>query len=411
MTELDPRAPVVYVGPTLSPREVRELLPRASVRPPAARGDLYRDREAGGAIFVLIDGVFTQSLAVSPREVIDLARDEALVIGASSMGALRAAECWPVGVRGVGLVYRLFRSGVITRDDEVGVGTDQDHEYRAISVALVNVRFAAARAVRARLIDRPTARRIVEVAAEIFYPERRWRSILRTAKVADEDGELERFLAARDLKRRDALQALELARAIAADPDRVAKYRRTNDEPFIRRDREHFSRYLGSTPEELRGELAEWLFATGRYHRYLWPLLAGRADFADLEHEGRSERLREILADVLTELLPVDDELALAMWRELEFIGELHAELARMYAAKVLAELAEKESIATDPEVLGRVREEVSIAHDAPSWLAMQASVFEDRLCGAIPFSWIEDCCRTIAAARSVSAKKSRRAR
>src|SRR5712691_12195122 len=94
--------PIVYVGPTLSASTVKALLPSSDIRPPIARGYLYRDREAGGAVFVILDGVFTQHLAISPREVVDVACDNALVIGASSMGALRAAECWPVGVQGVG---------------------------------------------------------------------------------------------------------------------------------------------------------------------------------------------------------------------------------------------------------------------------------------------------------------------
>ena len=65
--------PVVYAGPTLHSDEVSDLLPRAQVMPPVRRGDLYRDRLLGFDVLVILDGLFQQELAISPREVIDMA--------------------------------------------------------------------------------------------------------------------------------------------------------------------------------------------------------------------------------------------------------------------------------------------------------------------------------------------------
>src|SRR5690242_15969608 len=84
--------PVVYVGPTLAEQEVSEALPGAEIRPPVRRGDLYRDRMLRYSVFVVIDGVFNQQEALPLREIIDVLGDGAWVVGASSMGALRAAE-------------------------------------------------------------------------------------------------------------------------------------------------------------------------------------------------------------------------------------------------------------------------------------------------------------------------------
>lgn len=81
------------------------------------------------------------------------------------MGALRAAGCWPVGLQGVGLVYRLFRMGILDSDGEVAVGTDQDNHFCAISVALVNVRYAVSRAIRQGILERQTGQRMVDAAA------------------------------------------------------------------------------------------------------------------------------------------------------------------------------------------------------------------------------------------------------
>ena len=112
-------SPVVYTGITLTAEDVHKVIPNARVRPPISRSDLYTDRIIGNSLFVIIDGVFQQREAISPREVIDVAMSGAIVVGASSMGALRAAECWPAGVRGVGSIYRLFRRGILDSDDEV----------------------------------------------------------------------------------------------------------------------------------------------------------------------------------------------------------------------------------------------------------------------------------------------------
>jgi hypothetical protein len=98
-------APIVYVGPTLSVEAVQRAYPGCIIRPPIRRGDLYRDRMLRGAVFLILDGVFFQDEAISPREILDVIADGAMVVGASSMGALRAAECWPMGMRGVGSIY------------------------------------------------------------------------------------------------------------------------------------------------------------------------------------------------------------------------------------------------------------------------------------------------------------------
>jgi hypothetical protein len=125
--------------------------------PPIRRGDLYRDRLLGFRVFVILDGVFGQELAVSPREAIDVARDGAVVVGACSMGAIRAAECWPAGVEGVGAVYRLFRRGALTSDAEVAVAFSPEPPYRPVSVPLVNVRYALSRCLRDRVLSRTIA--------------------------------------------------------------------------------------------------------------------------------------------------------------------------------------------------------------------------------------------------------------
>ena len=64
-------------------------------------------------------GLFMLKAPVRHLEILALLADGVTVAGSSSMGALRAAELWRYGRRGVGEIFELFRSGVVVGDDEV----------------------------------------------------------------------------------------------------------------------------------------------------------------------------------------------------------------------------------------------------------------------------------------------------
>ena len=63
-----------------------------AVLPPAARGDLYRAALAGPQVIGLIDGYFDGVPAVAHKEILWALDQGIRVLGAASMGALRAAE-------------------------------------------------------------------------------------------------------------------------------------------------------------------------------------------------------------------------------------------------------------------------------------------------------------------------------
>jgi hypothetical protein len=162
---------VVYAGPSINRAEVQQLLPGCTQLGPIRRGELYRDRMLGYSAFVIIDGVFFQDRAVSPRELLDVLQDGAWIAGAASMGALRAAECWPAGMVGVGAIFRLFRRGSLKSDDEVAVAFDPGGAEGATTVALVNVRYALRRALHARRLASDDARRILDAARATRYSD------------------------------------------------------------------------------------------------------------------------------------------------------------------------------------------------------------------------------------------------
>jgi hypothetical protein len=110
----------VYSGISLGPNEVAVALPEARLAPPIRRGDIYRDFERGTRCFLLVDGEFDQSWAVSSGEILDVIRAGAIVLGSSSMGALRAAEMSRFGMIGVGRIYDLIQASPRFMDDWLG---------------------------------------------------------------------------------------------------------------------------------------------------------------------------------------------------------------------------------------------------------------------------------------------------
>ena len=90
---------IVFLGPSLDLSAAEKILP-AEYRPPAKRGDLLAAVADGADIICLIDGVFHQDCAVAHREILTAVKKGIKVVGASSMGALRAAEMDTLGMTG-----------------------------------------------------------------------------------------------------------------------------------------------------------------------------------------------------------------------------------------------------------------------------------------------------------------------
>jgi hypothetical protein len=213
---------LVYVGPTLPAAEVTELLPGATVLPPVAVGDVLRALGRRGKARVtriaIIDGYFERMAAVWHKEIL-LALERGIgVWGAASMGALRAAELAPFGMRGVGSIYRAYASDALVADDEVAVAhLPADYGYRATSIALVNLRDGIA---RAPMLSATTRTRLVELARARFYRERSWEQLIADAGAAKLPARELAALAAWPKPDRKAADARMLLRALAKDRSR-----------------------------------------------------------------------------------------------------------------------------------------------------------------------------------------------
>lgn len=197
---------IVFLGPSLDLTAARAILD-ADYRPPARRGDLLQAADEGARTIVLIDGVFFQDCSVGHREVLAAIKQGTTVIGASSMGALRAAELDTFGMIGIGEVYRLYRDGIVISDDEVALIYDPE-TYLHLSEPLVNIRHNLDLAVRAGAISSDAAAAILAHGQQMYFPERTYASVAAGSEV-----EGEAFLSfvrtnGEDQKRLDAIAAL-----------------------------------------------------------------------------------------------------------------------------------------------------------------------------------------------------------
>src|SRR5262249_39035557 len=129
--------PIVFLGPSLSVKEARQILPRAIYFPPVRCGDILRTMRLNPKMIVIIDGFFEHTAAVWHKEILLAIEKGIIVIGASSMGALRAAELYNYGMIGHGKIYEDFKKNILEDDDEVAVmHLSANYHYKAMSDAM-----------------------------------------------------------------------------------------------------------------------------------------------------------------------------------------------------------------------------------------------------------------------------------
>jgi hypothetical protein len=209
----------IFAGPSL-PAALRTADPMLGWHPPAAAGDLIRLLDDPPRSVCLIDGYFDSTPAVRHKEILLLMEAGVAMFGAASMGALRAAELDRFGMTGVGIVYRLYRSGRLEGDDEVAlVHGPEELDWKPMTEPLVDVRATLAAAVRRGVLSPSAAASCLEAAISLHFSERSWSAILGLRQ-GPEGRELARWLrdGAVRLKQRDALRCLAVAGSALGSP-------------------------------------------------------------------------------------------------------------------------------------------------------------------------------------------------
>jgi hypothetical protein len=206
----------VFLGPSLDRVTAEGIIPAAYL-PPAKRGDFLAAVDDSSDLICLIDGVFHQDSAVAHREILYALKKGIRVIGASSMGALRAAELDTLGMEGVGEIYRMYKDGRLVSDDEVALIFDPV-TFAALSEPLINIRCTLEKAESLGIISARVHRILLNTARSVFYPQRLYPRIVSASGEEIDPETKERFLswvknAACDKKREDAITALHYIHA------------------------------------------------------------------------------------------------------------------------------------------------------------------------------------------------------
>ena len=195
---------IVFAGPSVAGVD-RDAYPGLRFHPPARQGDVWRAVQDAPTAIGIIDGFFEGVPAIWHKEILWALHEGVPVLGASSMGALRAAEMDAFGMIGVGRIFRWYRDGVIEDDDEVAlVHGPEEIGSPALSLPMVNVRATAEAAIAA---GNPIGD-LISVAKAQFYKARTWNSVLEGSDLTAETADWVRANAI-DQKQLDAIALLE----------------------------------------------------------------------------------------------------------------------------------------------------------------------------------------------------------
>ncbi len=206
---------VVFTGPSLSHADARPLLD-AIYEPPARAGDILRSLKYSPTSIGIIDGFFEVVPAVWHKEILFAIDQGVRVLGAASMGALRAAELYQFGMEGVGAIYNAYKNGTLEDDDEVAVSHGpRELGYPVLTEPMVNIRRTLSDAHDVGVIDCVTRSALESFAKALHYKERSYHAVLSAAEgsgFADEQlcAFSEWLPKGRvDQKREDALQLID----------------------------------------------------------------------------------------------------------------------------------------------------------------------------------------------------------
>jgi hypothetical protein len=340
--------PVVFLGPTAPAAEIMSILPGALIQPPVRRGDLYKYRILKHQMFLILDGLFASTLAISPREVVDVVKDGATVVGASSMGALRAADCFPAGALGIGAIFRLFRRRAISSEDEVAISYREDKPFPPLTEPLINIRIALRHAIKRGLIEVKVGDRILSAAESARFSNRTWRKAFLSAGHTPPT-EVQEYLATVDAKRADGVLAARRVSAWLEGDESLLNVSNHGPQLFglLDEGRERSPDPLdGAERHEIATEFLSWLCASGRIQR----MAAGNRAFQTNWLDDQAQ-------------VPIKD-----IWDIFGNSTEVEVELVRFNIFRRAVWEAHRFDLRPETRDTNLAELEISAAHFVPSW-------------------------------------------
>lgn len=171
---------VLFAGPSLFHADPD--LPDIELRGPAAHGDIAAAVKQGANIIGLIDGQFETVASVWHKEILFALSEGVRVLGAASMGALRAAECEPYGMEPIGTIANRYASGELSDDAAVAQAhAPAELNYMPLTETLVDAEATILRLKTLNLISEQEAVSLNVSADTIFFKERTAKTIVDRA--------------------------------------------------------------------------------------------------------------------------------------------------------------------------------------------------------------------------------------
>lgn len=218
---------VLFVGPTLP--DAARCAPGLDIRPPAIQGDLYRAVRDGAVVIGLVDGGFEYTAPVWHKEILYALSEGVAVLGAASMGALRAAECRAFGMVGIGTIAQAYADGTLVDDADVAqLHAPAELGWASLTEPLVNIVATLQQPHLPAGFTPDLCDRIEAAARQLHFKERTWAAIADRIDFPDAGlrTRLEKDLKASacNRKREDALLLVAAMTAHAGErsPDRPA---------------------------------------------------------------------------------------------------------------------------------------------------------------------------------------------
>jgi hypothetical protein len=222
MSERSDDGPIlVFLGPTLRLAEAEKVLDAVYLQP-AAQGDILLAAHAfRPRAMVLIDGQFEDRPAVRHKEILWAMAQGIVVVGAASMGAIRAAELDEFGMIGVGIIYRWYRRQRLSRipapDDAVAVHSGPaELGFLSLTESLIDLQRTFSVLMRSGRITPAERDQLTATARAMNFRERSLSAVFEGAGWLQDRCKGLREETVRQ-KRRDALLALSNAPRLVAE--------------------------------------------------------------------------------------------------------------------------------------------------------------------------------------------------
>jgi len=162
---------VLFAGPSLFGADCD--LSGIVLQPPARQGDIHRAVRDGATAVGLVDGVFGFVASVWHKEILFALSEGVAVLGAASLGALRAAECHTFGMRPVGTIATEYVAGTRRDDGDVClVHGPAELDFMPLSEPLVDVEATLLAMVGAGAATHMEAAALLAAARRLYFGDR-----------------------------------------------------------------------------------------------------------------------------------------------------------------------------------------------------------------------------------------------